>query len=214
MSPEARTRAQIRIRKQVERISDMVGDILIFTEDKPADLEIKPANFRTFVLDLIGNLRTEAELKDAHIEMQNEPPGVLVPFNPRRLSRVFSNLIHHATDRMPDGGTICLRFHSDQKEIVTEIEDIAPGITPETADTLFAVLATAGKPHGGGLGLSICKKIIEDHRGRIWVRHEAGHGAHVCVCPAAAVRQRGAGSPFPASAHFTNHVSRFTLPGT
>jgi signal transduction histidine kinase len=177
MPPEARTRAQTRIRKQVERISDMVGDILIFTENTPADMEIKPASFRTFVLDLIANLRGEAELKDARIEMQNEPPGVLVPFNPRRLSRVFSNLVHNATDRMPEGGTIYLRFSCDEKEIVTEIEDTGPGIAPETADNLFEAFTASGKAHSGGLGLSICKKIIEDHKGRIWARHEPGRGA-------------------------------------
>jgi signal transduction histidine kinase len=175
--PETRARAQTRIRKQVERISNMVGDILIFTESKPVDTEIKPANYHTFVLDLINDLRTEAELKDARIEMQNEPPAVLIPFDPRRLGRVFSNLVHNATDMMPDGGTIYLRFHCNEKEIVTEIEDTGPGITPEIADNLFEVFATSGKAHGAGLGLSICKKIIEDHKGRIWARNVPGRGA-------------------------------------
>ena len=175
--PEARARAQSRIRKQVERISDMVGDILIFTESHPADTEVKAANYHTFVLDLIAGLRTEAELKDARIEMQNEPPSILIPFNPRRLSRVFSNLVHHATDRMPDGGTIYLRFHRDEKEIVTEIEDTGPGNLPENADSLFEAFATADKAPGGVLGLSICKKIVEDHKGRLWVRQEPGRGA-------------------------------------
>ena len=90
VSPETRAQAQVRIRKQVERISDLVGDILIFTEGKPMDLEIKPANYHTFVLDLIADLRTEAEPKDVRLEMQNEPPAILVQFNPRLLGRVFS----------------------------------------------------------------------------------------------------------------------------
>jgi signal transduction histidine kinase len=177
VSPETRAQAQARIRKQVERISDMVGDILIFTEGKPADSEIKPANYHTFVLDLIADLRTEAELKDARIEMQNEPPAILIPFNPRRLRRVFSHLVHNATDMMPNGGTIFLRFHCDEKEVVTEIEDTGPGIAAEIAGQLFEVFATFGKAHGTGLGLSICKKIIEDHKGRIGARNEPGRGA-------------------------------------
>src|ERR1039458_2514111 len=177
LRPDPRARAKARIRKQVERISDMVGDILIFTEGKPADAEIKPASYHTFVLDLIADLRAEAELKDARIEMQNEPPAILIPFNPRRLSRVFSNLVHNATDMMLNGGTIFLRFHCDEKEIVTEIEDTGPGIAPEIADKLFEVFVTFGKAHGTGLGLSICKKIIEDHKGRIWARNEPGRGA-------------------------------------
>jgi signal transduction histidine kinase len=175
--PEARAQSQARILKQVERISDMVSDILIFTEGKRVDMEIKPASYHTFVLELIADLRAEAQLKDARIEMQNEPPAVLLRLNPRRLSRVFYNLIHNAIDMMPGGGVIFLRFQSDGKEIITEIEDTGPGIAPEIAGKLFEVFATFGKAHGTGLGLSICKKIIEDHQGRIWARNQPGRGA-------------------------------------
>lgn len=175
--PDMRSRNQGRIRKQVERISDLVGDILIFTEGKRADPDIKPASYHAFVLDLIADLRAEAELKEARIELPNEPPAVLLPFNPRRLSRVFYNLIHNAADMMPRGGTILIRFQCNEGEVVTEIEDTGPGIAPEIAGKLFEAFATFGKAHGTGLGLSICKKIIEDHRGRIWARNQPGRGA-------------------------------------
>jgi signal transduction histidine kinase len=175
--PEARAQAQARIRRQVEHISDMVGDILIFTEGKRTDVDIKPASYHAYVHDLIAELRAEAELKGARIEMQNEPPAILVHFNPRRLGRVFHNLIRNATDMMPNGGAIFLRFQCDGREIVTEIEDTGPGIAPEIADKLFEAFVTFGKEHGTGLGLSICKKIIEDHKGRIWARNEPGRGA-------------------------------------
>jgi signal transduction histidine kinase len=177
LRPEARAQAQTRIHRQVERISDLVSDILLFTEGKRTDVGVKPANYHTYVRELIAELRAEAELKGAHIQMQNEPPPVLVQFNPRRLSRVFHNLIHNAADMMPGGGVIYLRFQSDGKEIVTEIEDTGPGIAPEIADKLFEAFTTFGKEHGTGLGLSICKKIIEDHQGRIWARNEPGRGA-------------------------------------
>jgi signal transduction histidine kinase len=175
--PEARAQAGIRIRQQVGRINAMVSDILVFTEGKRTDVDVKPANYHTYVVDLIAELRAEAELKDTQVQLQNEPPAVLVQFNPRRLSRVFHNLIHNAADMMPGGGVITLRFQSDGKEIITEIEDNGPGIAPEIADKLFEAFATFGKAHGTGLGLSICKKIIEDHQGRIWARNQPGRGA-------------------------------------
>jgi signal transduction histidine kinase len=177
MRPEARTQAGIRIRRQTERISDMVSDILIFTEGKRVDVDIQPANYHTYVLELVAELRAEAELKDARVQLQNEPPPVLVRFNPRRLSRVFHNLVHNAADMMPGGGVIYLRFKSDGQEMVTEIEDTGPGIAPEMAGKLFEAFATFGKEQGTGLGLSICKKIVEDHLGRIWARNEPGRGA-------------------------------------
>lgn len=177
ISPELRARAQLRIRKQVERISDMVGDILIFTQGARHETELKNGDYRAFVLELAGDLRAEAELKSAQIEMENVPPPFFVRFDARRLSRVFFNLVHNATDAMLNGGSIFLRFRFDEREVTTEIEDTGPGIAPEVADRLFQPFATHGKAHGTGLGLSICKKIIEDHGGRIAVRSQAGRGA-------------------------------------
>jgi signal transduction histidine kinase len=180
ISPEIRAKTQFRIRRQVARISDMVSDILIFTEGKRTDAGLKPADYCAFVLALTDDLRAEAELKAAHIEMPDPPPAACVAFDPRRLNRVFHNLIHNATDVMLNGGRIFLRFQLTETEIITEIEDTGPGIAPEIGDKLFQAFATFGKSHGTGLGLSICKKIVEDHRGRIWIRNEPGRGAIFC----------------------------------
>jgi signal transduction histidine kinase len=177
ISPEIRAKAQLRIRKQVERISDMVSDILIFTQGQRQAAELKPDDYRAFVLELVADLRAEAELKATRIEMENVPPPVRVRLDPRRLSRVFFNLVHNATDVMLNGGGIFLRFELEPDEIITELEDTGPGIAPEVAGKLFQPFTTHGKTHGTGLGLSICKKIIEDHGGNISVRSKAGRGA-------------------------------------
>jgi signal transduction histidine kinase len=177
VSPQIRAKAQSRIKKQVERISDMISDILIFTQRSQTEMEFRPTDYRAFVLELVGDLRAEAELKQAHIELQNEPPPVLVAFDKRRLSRIFYNLVHNTTDAMLNGGKIFLRFNSNEKEIVTEIEDTGPGIASEIAGQLFQPFATHGKSHGTGLGLSICKKIVEEHGGKISARSEPNRGA-------------------------------------
>lgn len=180
ISPEIRAKATSRIKKQVERINDLVGDILIYTQGAQKAAELKPAAYDAFLLELLADLRAEAELKSTRIELQGELPVVHVAFDPRRLSRVFFNLIHNATDVMLNGGKIFLRVHADQTEVVTELEDTGPGIAPEIADQLFQAFTTFGKAHGTGLGLSICKKIVEDHGGRIWTRSEPGRGAIFC----------------------------------
>ena len=100
-----------------------------------------------------------------------------MPIDPKRVRRVFHNLIQNAIDAMQGGGKIFVRFLTEKNELVTEIEDTGPGIAPEIASSLFEAFATFGKEHGTGLGLSICKKIIEDHGGRIWARNEPGRGA-------------------------------------
>jgi signal transduction histidine kinase len=72
---------------------------------------------------------------------------------------------------------LTLRFHQEEHEIITELADNGPGIVPEMANRLFQPFASQGKPHGSGLGLSICKKIIEDHGGRIWAANDPQGGA-------------------------------------
>lgn len=176
----ARAKVQSRIRKQVVRINDMVGDILIFTQDASKGGEPKPTDFCGFVLEIVNDLNAETELKSVKIEMPEFPPTVTVMFNARRINRVFFNLINNATDMMRQGGKIFLRFQLNEKEVITEIEDTGPGIAPEIAGKLFQPFATHGKSHGTGLGLSICKKIIEDHGGNIWVKSEPQRGATFC----------------------------------
>jgi len=176
-TPEMRQQAQQRIRRQIERISDLIGEILDFTQGTPSAFEHTPVNFATFMEKAVNEIGSEIEVKGITLAFETPPPPVVVQLNPKRLRRVLQNLIHNATDVMPDGGLIRLRFEAKDREVVTEIEDTGPGIPPEVAGRLFQTFATHGKAHGTGLGLSICKRIIEDHGGQIWTRAEPGCGA-------------------------------------
>jgi len=177
VAPEAQRQATERIRKQVERISDMIGEILDFTQGSQSDFVLAPADYGAFVQQLVKELGVEISQKSATLVLENAPPEVELRIHPKRLRRVFYNLIHNATDAMPEGGKILVRFHTTPTEVVTEIEDTGGGIAPEIAGRLFEVFATHGKAHGTGLGLSICRRVIEDHRGWIKARSEPGRGA-------------------------------------
>jgi signal transduction histidine kinase len=179
-SPDMRANAQLRIRTQVERINDMISDILIFTQGTRDVPPLAPADYGAFLDQLMPDLRAEARMKSVQIELPDGRPSCPVRLDARRLSRVFFNLCNNAKDFMPQGGKIFLRFQTNETDIVTEIEDTGPGIAPEFADKLFQPFATHGKTHGTGLGLFICKKIVEDHGGRIWFRNEPGRGAIFC----------------------------------
>ena len=180
IDPAIRAKAQLRIRKQVDRISDMVSDILIFTQNAQRGAELKLGDYGAFVLDLIGDLRAETEVKSVQVELVEPPPKVEARFEARRLSRVFFNLTHNAADAMPEGGRIFVRIEIRGLDVVTEIEDTGPGLPRAVADKLFQPFTTHGKKHGTGLGLSICKRIVEDHGGRITARSEPGRGAIFC----------------------------------
>ncbi len=174
---ESRKLAKSRISRQVDRISDLVNEIMEFTSGSNDAFVAAPTDYEIFVTQLLEEIRPEIELKSATIQLENAPPPVKLLLDPKRLRRVFYNLMHNATDAMPGGGKILIRFSATDREVTTEIEDSGPGIAPEIANKLFDAFATFGKAHGTGLGLSICKKIVEDHRGRISARTEPGRGA-------------------------------------
>lgn len=174
---ELRVQAQSRIRKQIERITDLVNDILEFTSGTPSTIVPLMTDFAAFVQHVLDEARPELEVRSVKIEIVGEFPKVTIPMHPKRLRRVFSNLMHNAADAMPAGGTIRLSVSERGDTVLTEIADTGPGIAPEIGDHLFETFATFGKAHGTGLGLSICKKIIEDHHGRIRARNDPSGGA-------------------------------------
>lgn len=175
-SEERRTSGQ-RIARQIERITGMVNDILDFTRGTGTQSTLAPTHYPTFVQSLVEELRREVERKSVRIEFENSPPPFNLQLNPKRLSRVFYNLVLNAVDEMPDGGTIRLRFHVADHEVVTEVADSGRGIAPEILGTLFEPFATFGKAKGTGLGLSISQRIVEEHGGRIWAANPPGGGA-------------------------------------
>jgi signal transduction histidine kinase len=176
-TPELRVTARNRIRRQVDRLSNMVGELLEFTRGKAGAVVLASLDYADFLRATLEEIRHEVQPRGITLVLENEPPTVRVSLDPRRLSHVFHNLINNACDALPQGGTITLRFRVDDREVVTEIQDSGKGIAPEVASRLFEAFATYGKPSGTGLGLSICRRIIEDHHGHIAARNAPGGGA-------------------------------------
>jgi len=174
---EMRLAAKNRIRKQVDRLSNMINELLEFTRGSASTVVLARTDFADFVKLLIDDIRSEVEAKRVKLQLENEPPAVALLVDPTRLTHVFYNVINNACDAMPDGGTVKIRFKQTEKEVVTEIEDSGKGIAPEIAPRLFEAFATHGKAQGTGLGLSICKKIVEDHYGKISANNSPSGGA-------------------------------------
>lgn len=171
-----RENSRVRIHKQVNRINDLIGDILQFAQANRPE-EQKPMNYAEFVHLVVNELRPDLELKSMRLVMDEPPPAVTVRIDPKRMRRVFVNLTHNACDAIAEHGVITLRFRIEGGDLITELRDNGPGIAPEIAGKLFEAFATHGKSHGTGLGLSICKRITTDHGGRIWAANADGGGA-------------------------------------
>jgi signal transduction histidine kinase len=176
-SRTARHRAKSTIRQQIGAIKEMLGEILAFTQESPENVLLTPLNYGALVHEVLEELRRPAALKSVTLELEGALPLVMVQISPQRVRRVFFNLIHNATAALPNGGTIFVRFQIKPTEVITEIEDTGPGIPPGILGQLFEAFVTHREAHGTGLGLFICKRIIEDHQGWISARNEPGRGA-------------------------------------
>ena len=98
-----------------------------------------------------------------------------------RLRQVVLNLLSNASKFTPEGGIITLRARGKDREVITEVQDTGRGITVEEQRRLFEAYhrLESDREHlsGLGLGLALCKTLVELHGGRIWVRSQAGKGS-------------------------------------
>jgi signal transduction histidine kinase len=133
---------------------------------------------------VVSSLRTlDSELKKhnitARVELKTKLPPVIG--NSGQLQEVIVNLIQNAIDAMDpvdnDRRVLQVRTEHNGGDVISvEIEDTGPGIDPKKSDNIFDVFFTT-KPHGMGLGLAICRMIVERHEGRLVVSSANPHGA-------------------------------------
>ena len=176
-TPEIRKVSRGRMEKQIERITYLVNDILDFTKGTSTDMAFLYIDYAAYIKSLVQEFQPELDVKRVSIDFENPPPPIKIPINPRRLGRVFYNLIGNAVDAMPGGGNISLTFSANDSEVLTEIRDNGNGIPAEIIDKIFDAFVTYGKVKGTGLGLSICRRIVEEHGGKISARNHPKGGA-------------------------------------
>lgn len=177
-TPERRRSAQATIARQVDRMNNMLHDLIAFAKPGARVANLQPVGFAGFAGPLLREIRDEVAPRRVDLRTQEPIPDVPVRIDAPRLSRLFHNLVNNAVDAMaPAGGQVFVTFTLLPKALQVDIRDTGKGIPPEIAGSLFQPFATHGKKHGTGLGLSICKQIAEDHGGKIWVTSAPGQGA-------------------------------------
>src|SRR5262249_12073613 len=132
---------------------------------------------------------TEKDLSKHRIQVEKKYQGrPRAPVVPAQIEQVLLNLIINARQAMPRGGHLRIEVRENPRTGLAEVKvsDSGVGIPPDRLRLIFEPFYTTKEPdangHGGtGLGLSVCRQIIEQHQGRIRVESVAGKGATFTV---------------------------------
>jgi len=123
--------------------------------------------------------RPEWRHRTVSIHASGEMEGV---FDPRKMERVFSNLILNACEASPQSDEpIRVDIESSEKTFAVRVADDGPGIPPPIHNVVFDPFVSAGKPGGTGLGLAIVNKIVRDHDGSVAIERTSDTGTVLLV---------------------------------
>lgn len=182
LNDEQREFVQISLRN-AERLYTLINDLLDLSRMESGRLpfrfqKINPASLLRSALESVRNL---AEQKNLRLELQCPEALLNIQADAGQLERVLINLLSNAIKFTPEGGSVTLGAMENEKETLFWVRDTGVGIPakvlPRIFDKFYQVeTAATRKAAGSGLGLSICKHVVEAHGGTIAVRSQEGKG--------------------------------------
>jgi signal transduction histidine kinase/Na+/proline symporter len=171
--------------KESERLTRLINQVLDYEKIESAQMDwiIASADMKEIIQDAVASTRQLVEDKNITIdyELNDHPPPITGDRD--RLVQVMVNLISNAVKFCDsDRGKIVIRLKSSDKQVQIDVQDNGIGIKPEDQNKIFEKFRqvkdpTKGRPYGTGIGLTISKRIIDFHHGRIWVESKPGHGS-------------------------------------
>jgi PAS domain S-box-containing protein len=163
------------IDEEVNTANKVITDLLGFS--RVAKPSVYPASIAGVIEDALGHNPLPENIKLAKEIEQNLP---LVMVDADQIRQAFSNIIINAQQAMANGGRLTIRAKGKGKLVNIEFSDNGCGIPAANIKKIFDPLFTT-KAKGIGLGLAVCKNILEKHGGDITVASEAGRGATFTV---------------------------------
>lgn len=206
--PAARERAFEKILAAGQRASRITTGLLSYARRGVEKKE--PTDLVPLVRDILVLVEKDFEQHRVRIETQFSTDPVLALMNAGQIQQVMLNLVVNARQATNPGGVMTIGVQSERKSghAIVTVRDSGTGIAPENMAKLFQPFFTTkqadSKGQGGnGLGLSLCKDVIEGHSGQISVQSELGKGTTFTIrlplvsgdaplSPAAAVMQKRA----------------------
>ncbi|TWH47271.1 PAS domain S-box-containing protein [Sporomusa sp. KB1] len=160
---------------ELDRANRIISDYLSLAKDKY--VEKKKESLSKIVQNIFPLVESEALARNSkcHVQLDETVPMILI--NSEEIKQLILNLAMNALDALDEGAlTICCTHNHETNEVELEIRDTGCGIEQSSIEKVFEPFYTT-KKNGSGLGLSICKSIVERHDGNISIQSEKGKGS-------------------------------------
>jgi two-component system cell cycle sensor histidine kinase PleC len=164
------------INQEVTRLIEMVEELLSFSRGQPR-LQLAPVDLGPLVLEVLELFQLSFEKGDIAVDLQDLEP-VQARCDRAKIKKVLINLLQNARDSvrdLPTGRKIRVRSSRADSGVTIGVANTGPEVPREVLPRIFQPFFSYDKEEGTGLGLTICKKIVEDHGGTLSVVSEEGY---------------------------------------
>jgi signal transduction histidine kinase len=183
---------------EVDRMTAMTEELLDFCRGRMS-LDAARSDLSAFLAGIAEAFRAAAAPRSIQVVLDMRAEA-MVDLDPRRMERVFRNLLDNALDAMPEGGILTLASRLEEGRARIVVKDTGLGMSEEVRGRVFEPFFTHGKRNGTGLGMSIVRRVVEAHGGEVSVTSAPGLGTAVTVVLPAASRDAAVSRPEPALA--------------
>ena len=184
-SPEVRTEFLTTIVDNCKRLTRLINDVLDLSKIEAGRMPFKlqELNFEKLLNDTLSSIRPTIESRGIGLICEDTQKDSRLWGDQDRIIQVLTNIISNALKFTPEGGKITVSFSSEDGMGKVAIRDTGRGISKEDIPKVFDRFSHLGSidhhTEGTGLGMTICKSIIERLNGRIWIESELGVGTTV-----------------------------------
>ena len=176
LSPDMRDKLSHAVVSLIHRLMNTTQQILDYVHKEKLPLKRAPCSLCEFLDEVLAVL--DVDFSDRGIEVVHQCNyGGEVVMDADRMAQVVCNLAANARDAMPRGGTFTVTTRQSGEQIELLFSDTGLGVPKEARARIFEPLFTYGKREGAGLGLSIARRIVEEHGGKLWLESSAEGGA-------------------------------------
>ena len=161
LDPKSQSKLQI-ITDEVQRLETLIGELRDLY--RPKALSLETIDMSVLLKEVRELIQEEARNKQIEVLLDIPPAPVMVEGDKDKLKQVILNLSRNGMEAMDQGGKLTVRVQCLEGQVEITVTDEGPGIPEPELEKIFVPFYTT-KKQGTGLGLSVSKRIIEEHRG-------------------------------------------------